>query len=115
MTATVSGLPTRDDVDRMTGPVVLEFGAEWCEHCRALHPAVVAAIARHPRVNFIWVEDGKGKPLGRSFGVKLWPTLVLMRDGREMQKLVRPTATDLDAAVATLDTESSLSVPRPPD
>ena len=43
-----------------------------------------------PEVRHIRVEDGKGKRLGRSFGVKLWPTLVLMRDGKILEQLVRP-------------------------
>jgi thioredoxin 1 len=37
------------------------------------------------------VEDGKGKPLGRSFQVKLWPTLVFMRDGKVVQQTARPS------------------------
>jgi thioredoxin 1 len=37
------------------------------------------------------IEDGKGKPLGRSFRVKLWPTLVFLRDGRVVQQVARPS------------------------
>jgi thioredoxin 1 len=36
------------------------------------------------------VEDGPGQRLGRSFGVKLWPTLVFLKDGKEVTRLVRP-------------------------
>ena len=36
------------------------------------------------------IHDASGKPLGRSFRVKLWPTLVFLRDGREVATLVRP-------------------------
>jgi thioredoxin 1 len=36
------------------------------------------------------VEDGPGRRLGRSFSVKLWPTLIFMRDGQEIARLVRP-------------------------
>ena len=32
----------------------------------------------------------KGKRLGRTFGVKLWPTLIVMVDGHEAARLVRP-------------------------
>ena len=35
-------------------------------------------------------EDGPGQPLGRSYRVKLWPTLVFLRDGQEVARLVRP-------------------------
>jgi thioredoxin 1 len=41
-------------------------------------------------VRHIKVEDGPGRPLGRSFRVKLWPTLVFLREGREVARLVRP-------------------------
>ena len=83
---------SRAEVDALKGPAVLEFGASWCEHCRAAQPLVSAAMAKFPGVRFIWVEDGKGRPLGRSFGVKLWPTLVFLKDGREIERLVRPTS-----------------------
>ena len=82
--------PSRTEVDALAGAAVLEFGASWCEHCRAAQPHVAAAMAGFPGVRFIWVEDGKGRPLGRSFGVKLWPTLVFLKDGREVERLVRP-------------------------
>jgi thioredoxin 1 len=82
--------PTRDEVDRMPGPVVLEFGATWCGHCQALAPQLKEELARFPGVRLVWVEDGKGKPLGRSFRVKLWPTLVFLRDGKVVKQVSRP-------------------------
>ncbi|WP_165247546.1 thioredoxin family protein [Paludisphaera soli] len=87
--------PTRDEVDRMTGPVLLEFGASWCPHCQAIQPFLGAMLAKHPAVNHIPVEDGRGKPLGRSFRVKLWPTLVFLRDGQVLSQLVRPTSEEI--------------------
>jgi len=86
--------PTRAEVDALPGPTVLEFGASWCEFCQGAQPAIAAALADHPGVRHIKVGDGKGKPLGRSFAVKLWPTLVFLKDGREVARAVRPTAAD---------------------
>jgi hypothetical protein len=34
---------------------------------------------------------GDRRPLGRSFKVKLWPTLIFLRDGVEIARVVRPT------------------------
>jgi thioredoxin 1 len=82
--------PSRADVDALDGPTLLEFGNAWCGHCRGAQPAIAAAIADHPRVRHLKVADGSGRPLGRSFGVKLWPTLVFLLDGREVARLVRP-------------------------
>jgi thioredoxin 1 len=48
------------------------------------------ALAAHPGVRHLKVADGSGKRLGRSFGVKLWPTLVFLKNGEETARLVRP-------------------------
>jgi thioredoxin 1 len=94
--------PTRDEIDRSTGPLLLEFGATWCGYCQALKPHVEAALARHPEVRFVWVEDGKGQPLGRSFGVKLWPTLVFLRDGEVVKQVSRPEPGEVEAGLAAI-------------
>jgi thioredoxin 1 len=81
---------TRAEVEALPGPVVLDFGADWCGHCQAARPHVAAALGHFPGVRHVAIADGKGRPLGRSFGVKLWPTLVFLRDGQIVETLVRP-------------------------
>lgn len=93
----VSDQPARADIEALEGPVVLDFGTNWCGHCQASLPVVAQAMDPHREVRHIRVEDGSGRPLGRSFGVKLWPTLVFLRDGQEIARLVRP----LDPAAVT--------------
>ena len=86
--------PARADVDRWPGDTVLEFGAPWCGHCIAAQPELRALLDGAPDVRHVKVEDGRGRPLGRSYRVKLWPTLVLLRDGEEVMRLVRPSHAD---------------------
>lgn len=86
--------PRRDEVDAWPGVTVLEFGAGWCPICQAARPTIDAALARVPDAKHVWVEDGPGRPLGRSYRVKLWPTLVLLRDGVEVARVVRPQGDD---------------------
>ncbi|QOY63803.1 thioredoxin family protein [Lysobacter sp. H21R4] len=83
--------PTRDEVDAMPGICVIEFGTSWCGHCQRAQVSIAAAFAPHSELKHIKVEDGPGRRLGRSFRVKLWPTLVFLRDGEEVARVVRPT------------------------
>lgn len=89
-----SNEPSRTDVDAIAGPAVVEFGANYCGYCRAAQPLIAEAFAAHPGLRHIKVEDGKGRPLGRSFRVKLWPTLIFLKDGRETARVVRPGSAD---------------------
>lgn len=96
--------PPRAEVDTLQGPTLIEFGTDWCGHCKAAQPHIASAFAGHPDLRHLKIEDGPGRPLGRSFRVKLWPTLIFMRDGEEIERLVRPTDTDsISQAMARVD------------
>lgn len=93
--------PERAEVDTLPGVVLVEFGANWCGHCQGAQPLIEAALRDFPELRCIKVEDGPGRPLGRSFRVKLWPTLVFMKDGLELERLVRPASeAEIRAALA---------------
>lgn len=96
--------PPRADIDDLAGPTVVEFGTGWCGFCRAAQPLIAQAFHDHPDVRHLKIEDGSGRPLGRSFRVKLWPTLVFMLDGKEVARLVRPgDASEIRDALALID------------
>ncbi|MBA4141807.1 MAG: thioredoxin family protein [Nitrosospira sp.] len=83
--------PGRAEIDSLEGPAVVEFGATWCGYCRVAQPLIASAFSGFPLVRHIKIEDGKARRLGRSFGVKLWPTLIFLNHGKEVTRLVRPT------------------------
>lgn len=91
---------TREQLEQTAGPVVVEFGASWCGICGSFTPQVADAFAPYPQVQHIRVEDGPGKRLGRSFGVKLWPTFIFLRNGQIVQKSVRPSREEVEQGLA---------------
>jgi thioredoxin 1 len=95
--------PSRDEIEALGEPAVLEFGAAWCGICQAAQADIAAALEPQNDLRHIKIEDAKGRPLGRSFGVKLWPTLVFLQQGREVGRVVRPQSRqDIETAMAAL-------------
>lgn len=93
----------RAAVNERAGIWVLEFGANWCGWCIAAQPDIQAVLAARDDIHHEKIADGPGRPLGRSFRIKLWPTLVLIRDGEEVARVVRPRSqADIETLLAHL-------------
>lgn len=96
--------PAREEVDALAGATVIEFGSPWCGYCRAAQPLIAQAFAAHPGVRHFKIADASGRRLGRSFRIKLWPTLVFLKDGREVSRLVRPDGAEaISEALAAIE------------
>lgn len=90
---------TFEQISELQGDTVLEFGAPWCGHCQAASSAIKEVLTEHSltthsELSHLKIYDGKGKPLGRAFKVKLWPTLIILHNGNEVARLVRPVYAD---------------------
>lgn len=93
---------TRPELEGLEETMLIEFGADWCPHCQAVQPVLKELLSDRVEISHLKIEDGKGRPLGRSYGVKLWPNFVLLRDGEFVEQLARPSETELREALAKL-------------
>lgn len=101
----------RSDLDAIPGPAMIEFGASWCSYCQAAQPIIASALAQYPDTPHIKIEDGKGQRLGRSYAVKLWPTLIFLKDGIEILRIVRPTdSAQIRHAVSKIQTSPTQEI-----
>ncbi|UVW27155.1 thioredoxin family protein [Massilia sp. H6] len=86
--------PERSAIEAIAGTTVLDFGTNWCGYCRAAEPLIDEAMAGAGGARHLKVEDGPGRTLGRAFRIKLWPTVVVLKDGQEVARVVRPVSAD---------------------
>lgn len=99
--------PSREALREVHGAAIVEFGAPWCPWCQGAQPLIAEMLEAAGDLLHYKIEDGKGRPLGRAFGVKLWPTLIFLRDGEEVDRCVRPeSAEPLKRALAKVVTPS---------
>lgn len=92
---------SRSEVDSLLGHTILEFGADWCPHCQGIQGVLRSELNKHPKFRHLKIEDGKGRRLGRSYGVKLWPNIVLLLNGKQQNQLARPSKEELAQALET--------------
>jgi thioredoxin-like negative regulator of GroEL len=74
---------------------LLDFGAERCAPCRAMLPLLEALADEYRgRVAMFAIDCDAEPAVASSFAVRSMPTLVVLRDGREVGRIVgsRPRA-----------------------
>lgn len=69
------------------GHVLLDFGARWCGPCRLLEPRLENLARQHRKtVSFFKIDIDESPVTANRFGVKVVPTVVLLKDGMEVNR-----------------------------
>jgi len=83
---------TSDDIEskllRVHGPVVLDFYQASCPPCHVLEPRLERVAAKHRgRVPVFRVDIDRDMAVAERFKVMSIPTVLILRDGREVERL----------------------------
>lgn len=81
-----------EEVLKSEKPVLLDFWATWCGPCMRQGPIVEALAEEGYEVGKVDVDQEPG--LARQFQVMNIPTLIIFKDGKEVERLVGLTSKD---------------------
>lgn len=69
--------------------VLVDFGASWCGPCKAMKPVIEELSAEYKGRATIWeIDIDSQKSLATDYMVQSIPTLILFKDGKEIQRFV---------------------------
>lgn len=77
------------------GTYLLDFTAKWCGPCKVMNPVLDKLADEYKgRVDIVAIDVDEEPALAQRFDVRSMPTFVVMRDGREVGRVVgsRPRA-----------------------
>ncbi len=70
------------------GVVVLDFVADWCYPCKMMSPLVDQMASKFANLRFFKVDVEKGSEIAQKFGVTAVPTLVVLNNNSEVNRIV---------------------------
>ncbi|KAJ8772113.1 hypothetical protein K2173_027290 [Erythroxylum novogranatense] len=82
--------------DDISGFMVVDFAASWCGPCKLMEPAVCAMAAKFADVQFTKIDVDKLPEVAQEFGVQAMPTFVLVKRGKEVDRVVGAKKDELE-------------------
>jgi len=72
-----------------SGPVLVDFFANWCGHCQKLLPLLDEVAAdMDGKINVMKVNVDENRELSQKYDIKGLPTMILFKGGSELDRLI---------------------------
>ncbi|KAL6960708.1 Cytoplasmic thioredoxin isoenzyme 2 [Sarracenia purpurea var. burkii] len=79
--------------------IVVDFSASWCGPCKFMEPAIHAMAANFTDVEFVKIDVDELSDVAQEFGVQAMPTFVLLKQGKEIDRIVGAKKDELEKKV----------------
>ena len=76
------------------GICAVKFGATWCGPCKVLEPLLQKMKDEFPGVNYLSIDVDDNPQLAKTHRIRSLPTVILLKDGQEVTRLVGAVKTD---------------------
>ena len=92
----VDDLNFKEEVLQETMPLMVEFQATWCQHCKNLEPIINDLHKKYgDKVKFVIVDIDETPHYTEVMAVTTTPTLFFYKDGKGVKKIVGPRTKDM--------------------
>ncbi|GFP80047.1 thioredoxin h2 [Phtheirospermum japonicum] len=75
--------------------IVIDFTASWCGPCQTIQPAIEEFAQIYTNVDFVKIDVDELESVAKEFGVQTMPTFILIKRGKEVDKIVGAKKEDL--------------------
>ncbi|CAJ1827981.1 unnamed protein product [Sphenostylis stenocarpa] len=88
-----------NELKNTTKLIVIDFSASWCGPCKTIEPVIHAMAKKYTAVDFVKIDVDELSDVAQEFQVQAMPTFVLVKEGKEIDRIVGAKKDELEKKV----------------